>query len=342
MATHYVDSDGHVMERVDEIAKLIERQNGIEGEIHVRRMVPSLDRFHTPRLQRRTPGTFDPAIGPERWMEFLNKTGLEYSVLYPTEGLAYGQVSFVDWAVAYARGYNDWLYEKYLKFSPKLKGVALIPMQDVPSAVAELRRAVKELGMLGAMLPSNGLRLHLGAKEYWPIYEEAEKLDCALAVHGGCYGDLGFNSFGVFPATRALGMPFPLAIAATGMIVEGMLDQFPKLRIGFLEGGTAWIPIVIDRLDRELEYGGLHLKRKPEDYFKSGRIFVGCEGNEKALAYAIERIGPEPFMFASDFPHEISLGNCMEEINEIIERTDLKPEHKTAILGDNARQFYKI
>src|SRR5947207_2178355 len=110
MATHYVDSDGHVMEKVDEIAELI----------------------------------------------------------------------------------------------GKFNGVALIPMQDVPSAVIELRRAVKELGMLGAMLPSNGLRFHLGAKEFWPVYEEAEKLDCALAVHGGCYGDLGFNSFGVFPATRAL------------------------------------------------------------------------------------------------------------------------------------------
>jgi uncharacterized protein len=153
---------------------------------------------------------------------------------------------------------------------------------------------------------------------------------------------LGFNSFGVFPATRALGMPFPLAIAATGMIVEGMLDQFPKLRVGFLEGGTAWIPIVIDRLQREMEYGGLRLKHKPEEYFTSGQIFVGCEGNEKALAYAIERVGPEPFMFASDFPHEISLGNCMEEINEILERNDLKPEHKTAILGDNARRFYAI
>ena len=47
-------------------------------------------------------------------------------------------------------------------------------------------------------------------------------------------------------------------------------------------------------------------------------------------------------MFASDFPHEISLDNCMEEINEIIDRTDLKQEHKMAILGDNARQFYKI
>jgi len=342
MGNGYVDCDGHVMERIDEIAELIGRRNGIEGEINPRRMVPSLDRFHTPRLARRTPGTFDPTIGPERWMEFLQKTGLEYSVLYPTEGLAYGQISFAPWANAYAKGYNDWLYEKYLRFSPKLKGVALIPMQDVPSAVAELKRAVKELGMLGAMLPSNGLKHHLGAKEYWPIYQEAEKLDCALAVHGGCYGDLGFNSFDIFPATRALGMPFPLAIAATGMMVDGVFDAFPKLRVGFLEGGTAWIPLVIDRLEREMEYGGLHLEKKPEEYFMSGRIFVGCEGNEKALAYAIERFGPRPFMFASDFPHEISLANCMEEINEIAERKDLRQEHKSAILGDNARQFYKI
>ncbi len=342
MANRYVDCDGHVMENIDELAQFIGRRNNLEAQINPRRMVPSLDRFHTPRFEKRTPGTFDPTIGPERWLEFLDKTGLEYSVLFPTEGLAFGQISFAPWAAAYAKGYNDWLYEKYLKFSQKLKGVALIPMQDVPSAVTELRRAVKELGMVGAMLPSNGLRLHLGAKEYWPVYEEAVNLDCALAVHGGCYGDLGFNSYAVFPATRALGMPFPLAIAATGMIVEGMFDAFPGLRVGFLEGGTAWIPIVIDRLERELEYGGLRLARKPGDYFKSGKAFVGCEGNERALAYAIERVGVEPFMFASDFPHEISLGNCMEEINEIVERTDLKQEHKAAILGDNARRFYKI
>jgi predicted TIM-barrel fold metal-dependent hydrolase len=109
-----------------------------------------------------------------------------------------------------------------------------------------------------------------------------------------------------------------------------------------LEGGTAWIPLVIDRLERELEYGGLRLKRKPEAYFRSGRIFVGCEGNEKALSYAIERVGAESFMFASDFPHEITLDNCMEEIDEILERNDLQDDHKTAILGNNARRFYQI
>ena len=342
MANGYVDCDGHVMENVEELAHFIGKRHDIEGQVNPRRMVPSLDRFHTPRLEARTPGTFDPTIGPEKWLLFLDKTGLEYSVLFPTEGLAYGQITLAPWAVAYAQGYNDWLCEKYLRFSPKLKGMALIPMQDVPSAINELRRAVKELGMVGAMLPSNGLSKHLGSKDFWPVYEEAARLDCALAVHGGCYGDLGFNSYGVFPATRALGMPFPLAIAATGMIVEGMFDAFPSLRVGFLEGGTAWIPMVIDRLDRELEYGGLRIKRRPEDYFRSGNLFVGCEGNEKALAYAVERVGPEPFMFASDFPHEITLANCMEEIDEILQRPDLREDHKNAILRDNAHHFYRI
>jgi predicted TIM-barrel fold metal-dependent hydrolase len=46
-------------------------------------------------------------------------------------------------------------------------------------------------------------------------------------------------------------------------------------------------------------------------------------------------------MFASDFPHEISINNCMEEINEVLEREDLKQEHKAAILGENARRFYR-
>jgi predicted TIM-barrel fold metal-dependent hydrolase len=121
------------------------------------------------------------------------------------------------------------------------------------------------------------------------------------------------------------------------MMVDGVFDASPELRVGFLEGGGTWIPLVIDRMERELEYGGLRLEKKPEEYFNGSRVFVGCEGSEKALAYAIERVGPGSFMFASDFPHGISLGNCMEEIDEIVERTDLKQEDKSAILGRNAR-----
>jgi predicted TIM-barrel fold metal-dependent hydrolase len=196
--------------------------------------------------------------------------------------------------------------------------------------------------MTGAMIPSNGLKRHISAKEFWPVFEEADRLGCVLAIHGGSYSDLGFNTFTVFPPTRALGMPMPLAIAMAGLIADGVFDKFPKLKIGFMEGGTSWIPMIIDRLEREMEYGGLSIKRSPEEYFRSGQVFVGCEGNEKTLAYAIERVGPDPFMFASDFPHEISLDNCMGEINEILERKDIREEPKAAILGDNAKKFYAL
>src|SRR5581483_11149015 len=252
MVNRYVDADGHVMENMEEISDFL------EGPYRDGRgaVLPSLDRFHTPTVSRgpRQPGTFDRSINAARWVEFLDKASLDATVLYPTTGLAFGQIVYPDWAVAYARAYNDWLSDRYLQFNPRLKGAALIPMQDVPSAIQELRRAVTELGMVAAMIPSNGLTPHVSHKDYWPIYEEAQKLGCALAVHGGCYGDLGFDTYRVFPATRALGMPFPLAIAMTGFIVDGVLDAFPDLRIGFLEGGTAWIPLVIDRLERERLY----------------------------------------------------------------------------------------
>jgi predicted TIM-barrel fold metal-dependent hydrolase len=214
-------------------------------------------------------------------------------------------------------------------------------MQNVQSAVEELHRAVTELGMVGGMIPSNGLMWHIGAREYWPVYRAAEELGCVLAVHGGNYEHLGFDTMASFPTSRALGMPIGLMNGLAGMIAEGTLDEFPNVRIGFMEGGTAWIPLLIDRLERETEYGGLKLQRAPEEYLRDGRIFVGCEGNERALSYAIERIGPEPFMFASDFPHEISMDNAMGEIDEILERDDLLEEHKQMILGENARRFYR-
>lgn len=343
MAMGYVDADGHIWENERELNDFLPEPFSKVQRYKLWNMLPFLDDFHTPWSTiveaGGAGGPFDDTVGAERWQEFLDKTGLEYTVLYPTFGLAYGKIVNPDWAAAYAKGYNDWLHAKYLEVSPRFKGMALIPMQDVPRAVRELRRAVKELGMVGAMLPSFGLPRHLSHKEFWPVYEEAERLDCALGVHGGGYKDLGFNSFTCFPATRALGMPFPLAIAMTGMIVDGVFDAFPNLRVGFMEGGTSWIPLVIDRLKRETEYTPLTLKRSPEEYFR--RVFVGCEGNEEALSYCIQRVGHEPFMFASDFPHEIMLENCMEEIDEIRERKDLEEHHKRAILGENARRFYK-
>ncbi len=337
----YFDADGHVLEAGAEIEEFLEEPylRGRGG----RDIFPAYDQFHgaVMAVVKSHPGTFVPADS-DRWLSFLDKTGTDGTVLYPTRGLFFGRVTFPAYAAAYARAYNNWQYERYFKMSPRLQAVALLPMQDVPSAVAELRRAVTELGMVGGMLPSNGLHWHLGARAYWPVYEAAQELGCVLAVHGGNYEHLGFDTLADMPTARALGMPVPLMSGLAGMIVEGVLDEYPEVRIGFMEGGTAWIPLLLDRLSREVEYSGLPLKRAPVDYFTGGQVFVGCEGNEQALSYVIERVGPEPFMFASDFPHEISMDNAMEEIEEIMERADLQEEHKQMILGENARRFYGL
>ncbi len=338
VARKYYDADGHVIDRGRDIYEFIESPL---RDVPVGWHLPSLDRFHTPNNSFLAyPESSFQRADADRWLEFLEKADIEWSVLYPSNGLAFGLVIYPEWAVAYAKAYNNWLHERFLRVSPRLKGAALIPMQDVPSAVIELKRTVNELGFVAAVIPSNGLYTHLSDEKYWPIYEEAEKLDCALSIHGGSYGDLGFNTFTSFPAAKALGMPFPLAIALTGMMADGVLDRFPKLRIGFLEGGSAWVTLVLDRLTREMEYGGLELQKAPDEYFRDGRLFIGCEGNEKALSYVIERIGHESMVFGSDFPHEVTIDNCMEEINEILEREDLDKDHKLAILSDNTRRFY--
>ena len=163
MSNNYVDADGHVMENAEDILTFIRPPLNNRG---TRNWIPSLDHFHTPADGTpRTPGTFDPNTGPEEWLQFLDKTGTDYTVLYPTAGLAYGNIAYPQWAMGYAQGYNDYIHARYLRRSPKFQAVSLIPMQNVPDAVAELRRSVTELGFVGAMIPSNGLTRHVSHQE---------------------------------------------------------------------------------------------------------------------------------------------------------------------------------
>src|SRR6266536_6015298 len=238
--------------------------------------------------------------------------------------------------------------------------MALIPIQDTEAACAELRRAVKELGMAGAMLPSNGegIKGHLGSKIYWPIYEEAEKLGSPLAVHVGCLHHLGMDTIGVYYPVHALGHPFGIMAQAAGILSYGVFERFPKLRVAFLEGGATWVPFFMDRLDRSYHDGHMQLDldgnllggpkqgEKASDYFKKqlreGRIFVGFDCDDEGLGTAVKKGGREPFLFGSDFPHEVfDATKCRHEIDELLERDDLTLVDKEAALGGNALRFYR-
>ncbi len=352
--TRIIDGDGHVIEDRTLSDYLPAPYRGRAALGGNGRLFPQLDHLHNEPVKL-LPGAFNPA-GPKEWGQFLEDVGIESTVLYTTQGLACGNINSRDWAIALCRAYNDWLYHTYLRASPRFKGMALLPLQDPAEAVLELRRAVTELGMLGAMLPSNGLRGHLGDKEYWPIYEEADDLGCCLAVHGGVHFRLGMDQLQPYPPVHALGHPFGLMISCAGILFNGVFDRYPNLRVAFLEGGVAWLLLCLERFDRSYETHIPHnprgelLKLEPgervSDYIKKlidqGRFFVGCEGEEPSIAYAVREAGNKAFMFSSDYPHEVNAAMCRHELGEIVEHRDLTAEDKEAILYRNAERFYRL
>jgi predicted TIM-barrel fold metal-dependent hydrolase len=349
-----IDADGHINDHAcgDQIARYLPKGNQMAN------LFPDFDHLHFRYLKQNRRSTGNPT--PADWNEFLDKTGISWTVLYPTAGLAVGRIVAEDWAVVACQAYNTWLYEHYLNRNSKLKGVGLLPIQNVEGAITELRRCVTELGMLGGMLPSNGeaIQGHLGNKVYWPLYEEAEKLGCALAVHVGCLHHMGLDAFSTYYPVHALGHPFSLMIQAAAMLAHGIFERFPQLRVAFLEGGATWVPFLMDRFDRSYHDGHLQLDlqgnllggpksgEKASEYFKKqlreGRMFIGFDCDDDGLGNAIKKAGPEPFLFGSDFPHEVfDAAKCRHEIEELLERDDLTQADKEAALGGNALRFYR-
>ena len=353
-----IDGDGHVFEDAEQLASFLpsEYRDAIfaAGFPGIFGLVPHLDNLHT-LMYTSPPGSFiDPGV--DGWVKFLDDLGITASVLYPTAALSFGRIVDHNWAILIARAYNDWLYENYLKRDSRFQGVGLIPMQDPEAAVVELRRVVTELGMCGAMLPATGLKTHLGAKDYWPIYQEADRLGCCLSAHGGCHSGLGFDTLNVFAAIHALGHPFAISINFVSMLFNGIFDRFPNVRFGFLEASVAWLLLAMERSEGSykgfipLDPRGEYLQLKPGEtvtdhilrHIRAGRIFVGIEGGEPELAYAVKKIGNDPFIFSSDFPHEVNIDICKHEIEELWENEGLTEEDKEAILYKNAERFYNF
>ena len=347
-----IDADGHLFEDPEGISALMPPGYRERGPFELGRLFPPLDHLHSASLIQLPPGSFERS-GTEGWKRFMGTAGISASVLYPTSALAYGKIVSIDWAIAVCRAYNEWVYDSYMQNDSRFKGMALIPMQDPVAAVAELRHAVEELGFVGAMLPSTGLKAHVGSPEYWPIFEEAERLGCCLGVHGGCHSGMGLDNMNIYPAVHGLGHPFGIMVSFAGILMNGIYDKFPGIRVGFLEGGVSWFLLCLERLD---ESWATHIPFDPDaryirlldgesifDYtvrqVREGRIYVGCEGGEFSLPYAVKVAGPEAFMYSSDFPHEVNRESVRHEIEEVLE-SEMTAAEKAMVLHENAERFY--
>ena len=208
--------------------------------------------LHSANAHALPPGAFA-KVGREGWIDFMEDVGLTSAVLYPTNGLSFGRVVSLDWAIELAHAYNDWMHDEYLSKSSRFQALGLIPLQEPAEAVKELRRIVKELGFCGAMLPSTGVmgaQNHLGDEKYWPIYEEANRLECCIGIHGGVHDHMGLDDMTPYAPVNALGHPFGQMVNFAGILFNGVFDKYPKVRFGFMEAGAGWFVNCIERFER--------------------------------------------------------------------------------------------
>jgi hypothetical protein len=343
MSHRVIDADGHVVERDDQLLKYLDEPFRGREDLLTGPFFPSLDGWH--RAARRVAdgkGRTLTAPQAKEWLAFLDAARIDMSVLYPTGGLAYGLVKDRQWAVALARAYNSFLHAEFLSAAPhRLKGMALIPLQDIPEAVKELRRSVTDLGMVGAVLPAVGLRIPFGERHYDPVYEEAERLGCMLAIHGAPAQGLGFDFFERLVEARTLSHPFAQMIQITSIVMNGVLERFPRLRLAFMEAGSGWVPFMLERLDAEFRNRGAGLRIPPSEQLRSERIFFHCELGEAMLPVAVEAVGEGHFFAASDFPHEPA-HEFPEAVEAFLKRADVSESAKAKILFDNPRRLYAV
>ena len=337
-----IDADGHIREEIDEI------HDFLEAPFNARKFFfppwPGDGRYRGARISS-TP--------VKLWQDYLDAVGIEQAVLYPTLGLSHGLIQEADWACALSRAYNNWLHERFCQADARLKGIALLPIQAPEAAAQELRRCVQKLGMVGGLLPAVTYnRKPYGGAEFWPIFRAAEELNCALAIHGSPQAGLGLEVFSRHIEAHVLSHPLPIAMHCISIVLGGVLEQFPKTRVAFLEAGSSWVPFIMERMDFELERlkpsfewrpaAAPPISKLPSEYFTTGNIYVGCEAGEKTLPFVAQWLGADHLVFPTDFPHSFTFERFVAEVRGFVERKDLPAELTRKILWDNPKRLYQL
>ncbi|MEB3293393.1 MAG: amidohydrolase family protein [Synechococcales bacterium] len=200
------------------------------------------------------------AMFNQQRLAHMDEAGIDIHVIYGTWNLGFSSYLDRDLAVALCKAYNSYIAEDCRGYGGRLKPIGVIPLQDVEEAVKEMYRCVQELGMIGVATAPNIAIPHPAAPEafpevrtcktlshpdFAPILQAAVDLDIAIGLHGGpgsyLVGGLA-DHLETFVLSHIFVQRNQQQLALARMIFDGVFEQFPTLRIGFLEGGCGWLP----------------------------------------------------------------------------------------------------
>jgi predicted TIM-barrel fold metal-dependent hydrolase len=287
----------------------------------------------------------------------MDAEGLDLAVMFPSRGLFVlgldlPQVVGLDglepeFAAAIARAYNDWLHDFCSQHPDRLLGAAMVAPHDVSSAVAETRRAVETLGMKAIFLaPGCVGRRPWHDRYYDPLWAECERLGIPITFHGGgqthLRPDFSLEVLDKLMMWHTFNQPLGIMTVAVSLTAGGVLERFPRLRVGLLEGNCGWAPWLLQRLDEHWEWVGAHeapeLTMKPSEYFRRN-CYLSVEADEESVKYYVDAYGDENLVFSTDYPHADSK---YPRSVEAFRKLPLSEASQKKILWDNCRRLYAL
>jgi predicted TIM-barrel fold metal-dependent hydrolase len=276
-----------------------------------------------------------------RWMDAMS---VDYSCLFPTMLLAVGLHPSVEMEIELTWAYNRWLTEKALPESGgRLYSMLCLPLSDPDEAMRQIETFGDRKHVTGFLVTS-ARTIPVHHNSCMKVYRAIEERGLALAFHSAVnIGEPVFKSLNRFASVHALGFPFFNILHVTNWVTNGMGERFPKLPVIWIEGGLAWVPFLMQRLDHEYKLRVSEyplLKKKPSDYMRD--MYFASQPMERedmiALECTFRMINAETqLMYASDYPHwDFDLPSTVWDLPFLSEKA------KHNILGGTAARLFKL
>ena len=295
------------------------------------------------------PGGYD----PDEAIKDMEVDGVQAQVLYPSQGLFLYRVEDSALLSAICRAYNDWLADFCASHPDRLKGIAMLNLDDVQDGIKEMERAAK-IGLAGAMISVFPLpdRQYDGS-EYEPFWAAAQDMDFTIALHTAT---MRLAQGLPRPATtstqsRAQTATFSVTIdywvrcSLADIIFSGVLERYPSLKVVVAEFELGWIPHFLRMMDfiykERYQQATYRFKNgmTPSDLFHRN---VHVSFQEDILGIDLRHhIGVDNLMWGSDYPHvESTWPRSQQVLEELLK--DVPEDEKAKITGANAARLYHI
>jgi predicted TIM-barrel fold metal-dependent hydrolase len=250
-----------------------------------------------------------------------------------------------DTAAAMAAAVNDWLVAEWLSKDSRLRASMVVPTRVPEMGAKEIDRLGKHPGFVQVLLPVRS-EAPYGHRRYLPIFEAADRHNLVVSLQfGGSPGNpptgSGWPSYYV---EEYVGMAQVFQTQVLSLIVEGVFDRFPSLRVALVEGGWTWLPSLMWRIDKD--WKGLRREvpwntRPPTEVIHERMRLslqpIDAPPDQEHLLQIVDQLGSdELLMFSTDYPH------WHFDTPEEAVPAGLAEATRRKILYDNAHAFYRF